>query len=119
HIWLSPPLVKIQAKHILSGLISIDPVHREIYERNYSQFIARVESMDQELKSLFLKTSSRRQRIRYLSVTFTDLISPPSQLSLFEYSPHYHKESALASALDHIRTRYGNQAVQVGRTLYA
>ncbi len=72
----------------------------------------------QELKSLFLKTSSRRQRIRYLSLTFTDLVSPPSQLSLFEDSSHHRKERALALALDRIRIRYGNQAVRMGRMLY-
>lgn len=53
HIWLSPPLVKIQAKHILNGLISINPARRKIYEKNYSQFIARIESLDKELKILF------------------------------------------------------------------
>ncbi|MBN2030432.1 hypothetical protein JW824_09325 [bacterium] len=73
----------------------------------------------QKLKPLFLKTSFRRQCIRYLSLTFTDLILPPPQLSLFENMSQHYKESRLISALDKIRERYGNRSVQMGRTLHA
>ncbi len=61
HIWLSPPLVKIQAEHILNGLISIDPARQKIYEKNYSQFIARIEGLDKELKALF-STKTRQKK---------------------------------------------------------
>ena len=36
HIWLSPPLVKIQAHAIMNALQEIDPSHRALYESNFS-----------------------------------------------------------------------------------
>ena len=61
HIWLSPPMVKIQAEHILNGLILIDPERRKIYEKNYAQFITRIESLDKELKTLFSKDTRQKK----------------------------------------------------------
>jgi len=53
HIWLSPPLVKIQALSILEGLEKIDPAHSSEYQANYSRFAAEIDSLDAYLKSLF------------------------------------------------------------------
>jgi len=53
HIWLSPPLVKIQARTILNALQGIDPAHRAVYEANYRNFIARIDQLDAELKTIF------------------------------------------------------------------
>jgi zinc transport system substrate-binding protein len=39
HIWLSPPLVKIQAENILKGLAKADPNHQADYEANYKALI--------------------------------------------------------------------------------
>ena len=61
HIWLSPPLVKIQAEHILNGLISIDPARRKIYKKNYSQFIAQIERLDKKFKTLFSKDTGKKK----------------------------------------------------------
>jgi len=72
-----------------------------------------------KLESLFLRANVRRQRVRYLSLTFTDLISRPAQLGLFDGGSHCPKEKALVSALDRIRTRYGSKAIRLGRTLRA
>jgi nucleotidyltransferase/DNA polymerase involved in DNA repair len=66
------------------------------------------------LEPFFLQTNSRRQRVRYLSITFTDLFAPPAQLSLFESSGP-EKEYALISALDKIRAKYGEGTVRFGR----
>ena len=35
HVWLSPPLVKIQARHIYEALAACDPGHEAIYAANY------------------------------------------------------------------------------------
>jgi DNA polymerase-4 len=68
------------------------------------------------LEPFFLKTDERRQRVRYFSITFTDLISPPAQLSLFDTPSPYKKEEALVTALDRVRSKYGKDAVRLGRT---
>ena len=35
HIWLSPPLVRIQAQAILAALQEADPAHRDVFEANF------------------------------------------------------------------------------------
>jgi len=53
HIWLSPPLVMLQARNILDGLSRIDPSHRNGYERNYHRFMGELEKLDGELRAMF------------------------------------------------------------------
>jgi zinc transport system substrate-binding protein len=53
HIWLSPPLVKIQARHILTGLIQASPQLQPEFEANYASFIDRLEKLHNELEQLF------------------------------------------------------------------
>ena len=53
HIWLSPPLVKIQARAILTALQDIDPGHQDSYTANYHQFIERIDELDADLKQTF------------------------------------------------------------------
>ena len=53
HIWLSPPLVMVQARNILSALIKVDPVGRGAYEANYRNFIIELVDLDLKIASLF------------------------------------------------------------------
>jgi zinc transport system substrate-binding protein len=53
HIWLSPPLVKIQARTILAALQEVDPAHRSVYEANFKAFTAQIDQLDAELKKIF------------------------------------------------------------------
>lgn len=53
HIWLSPALVKIQAKTILKALQVADPSHKKAYEANYNSFVADIDALDKELKQIF------------------------------------------------------------------
>jgi zinc transport system substrate-binding protein len=53
HIWLSPPLVKIQARTILAALQEADPAHRSVYETNFKEFTAQIDQLDAELKTTF------------------------------------------------------------------
>lgn len=71
----------------------------------------------QKLEPLYLKASARRQRVRYMSLTFTDLIFPTAQMTLFDTASHRKKEEALVAALDGIRARYSGDVVQWGRTM--
>lgn len=62
HIWLSPPLVKIQARAIMETLQKKDPSHRVEYQRNYQQFSAQINWLDDELKALF----ADKQELRFM-----------------------------------------------------
>jgi zinc transport system substrate-binding protein len=53
HIWLSPPLVMIQARNILQALASIDPANRSVYDKNYRDFIMELVDLDEELGGIF------------------------------------------------------------------
>jgi zinc transport system substrate-binding protein len=53
HIWLSPPLVMIQARTILNALAEIDPDHRALYETNTNVFLSELEALDADLKDTF------------------------------------------------------------------
>jgi len=53
HIWLSPPLVKHQAKHIYEALVKIDPVHQTAYSANYHHFVQEIDLLDQDLRHRF------------------------------------------------------------------
>jgi zinc transport system substrate-binding protein len=57
HIWLSPPLVKIQAQAILAALQEVDPAHASIYETNFKQFVAEINQLDADLKKIFVGKS--------------------------------------------------------------
>jgi zinc transport system substrate-binding protein len=53
HIWLSPPLVKLQARTILVALQEADPTHRSVYQTNFQEFAASVDHLDADLKKIF------------------------------------------------------------------
>jgi DNA polymerase-4 len=71
-----------------------------------------------DIEALFLKTCFRRQRIRYMSLTFTDLRLPSAQMRLFDPVREPAKEERLSLAMDNIREKYGEGAVQVGRVAF-
>jgi len=53
HVWLSPPLVMVQARNILTALQEVDPAHHAVYEANYKAFITMLVNLDGELRSIF------------------------------------------------------------------
>jgi zinc transport system substrate-binding protein len=59
HIWLSPPLVKIQAKNILNALLLVDPSHGTIYETNYRKFIVELDALDADIRGIFAGKGER------------------------------------------------------------
>ena len=53
HIWLSPPMVMLQARSILAALQAVDPLHRSAYEANYRSFILELVDLDAYLRATF------------------------------------------------------------------
>jgi zinc transport system substrate-binding protein len=53
HVWLSPPLVMMQARTILMALQKADPTHRAQYETNYRTFITMLVELDGDLRNIF------------------------------------------------------------------
>jgi len=68
------------------------------------------------LERIFLKAYRRRIRVRFMKVWFQDFSPPPSQLSLFSTSSPVTDKKVLAfQTLNHIRDRYGYEAIKYGR----
>jgi len=59
HVWLSPPLVMLQARNILDGLVAVDGTHRAAFEANYRKFIMEIVALDLELKEVFDSAGDR------------------------------------------------------------
>ncbi|MCD4716334.1 MAG: zinc ABC transporter substrate-binding protein, partial [Desulfobacterales bacterium] len=53
HVWLSPPLVMVQARNILDALLKVDPKNASSYESNYRKFIVELVDLDAELRDVF------------------------------------------------------------------
>jgi zinc transport system substrate-binding protein len=53
HIWLSPPLVKMQARTILNALQKAVPSKGPVFESNYHQFVSSIDELDGQLKKTF------------------------------------------------------------------
>jgi len=60
HIWLSPPLVKVQARNIMDALQKVDLAHSSVYKANYKKFIREIDSLDAELRRIFLGKEGER-----------------------------------------------------------
>ncbi len=52
HLWMSPSIVKIQARKIAQALIRILPDHKESIEHNLASFLLEIEQLDQTLATL-------------------------------------------------------------------
>ncbi|MCG8572423.1 MAG: zinc ABC transporter substrate-binding protein [Spirochaetes bacterium] len=50
HIWLSPSLVKIQAKNIYDALMEIDPSGKSDFKKGYDSFIMELDELKEELE---------------------------------------------------------------------
>jgi len=61
HIWLSPPLVMVQARNILKALVSADPDHADVYENRYKDFIRETADLDMEIFRILGEKELRRE----------------------------------------------------------
>ncbi|MBN1290725.1 MAG: zinc ABC transporter substrate-binding protein [Candidatus Latescibacteria bacterium] len=59
HIWLSPPLVIKQAELIYNALAKIDLINKEIYRKNYGNFVREVSELDTELKKVLMTKDTK------------------------------------------------------------
>ncbi len=69
------------------------------------------------IEAAFLKAFSRRVRIRHIEVVFRDLQPESSQLCLFDHQEPNENKTAAITAIDHIRHRYGEEAIRFGRSI--
>jgi zinc transport system substrate-binding protein len=61
HVWLSPPLVMIQARNIFNAFLEVDPSHKNLYETNYRHFIEEVVTLDVAFLNLFGEVAGNKE----------------------------------------------------------
>ena len=59
HIWMSPRLVKKQARTIFTALSRLDPDGSKEYKTNYDLFIRDLDDLDQRLKTSFIHLKNK------------------------------------------------------------
>jgi zinc transport system substrate-binding protein len=62
HVWVSPPLVMIQARNILAALVQVDPAHKDLYEANYLRFISQLAELDMKIGNIFWGPKSAERK---------------------------------------------------------
>jgi zinc transport system substrate-binding protein len=60
HIWLSPSLVKVQARTIAEALIDLDPDRQATYEANLDAFLADIEDLEGTIEEALSGVESRK-----------------------------------------------------------
>jgi len=50
HVWLSPPLAKVEVKAILNGFIQVDPRNKQYYINNTNNLLSQLDELDGEYK---------------------------------------------------------------------
>jgi len=61
HVWLSPPLVKIMARNILTALAEADPGNKAAYQENYDRFVGEIDELDVKIRDIFAKNTGNRE----------------------------------------------------------
>lgn len=60
HIWLSPSLVKVQARTIADALMRLDPAHKADFEANLARFLADIDTLHQEITTTLETLETRK-----------------------------------------------------------
>lgn len=113
---------RLRARGLVPGRVGLCIRYADQIEVTRQTRICRHGSCDFDyfpvLEELFLKACQRRTRVRFIRVWFRDLFSPSPQLSLFSATPSDGgKKGRLLQALDQVRERYGDGAINYGRTV--
>ncbi len=70
HIWLSPPLVRIQAMNIRDALIAADPAHAADYRRGYARLAQTVNRVDDAILAQLAGADSAHNRFMVFHPAF-------------------------------------------------
>ena len=59
HFWLDPVLAQKQVEAIASALVAVDPDNKDFYLENAADYIAQLQSLDEEIRNVAQSFSSR------------------------------------------------------------
>ena len=70
HTWLSPKAVRIQAKNILNTFIKIYPHKKDIYKKNYNDFINDIDNMDKKIENTLKNITKKKFMVFHPAWTY-------------------------------------------------
>lgn len=70
HIWLSPPLVRIQAMNIMNALVEADPAHAADYRRGYERFALEINRVDDAILKTLASADLKQNRFMVFHPAF-------------------------------------------------
>jgi len=109
HIWLSPPLVRIQAANILRALVAADPAHAATFRRGYARLIDIIDAIDTKIGHKLLNVDLANRRFMVFHPAFYyfarcyDLEEIPIQIEGKSPSPKELARLIQMARRDHIR----------------
>ena len=109
HIWLSPPLVRIQAANILRALVAADPAHAAAFRRGYARLIDIIDAVDTKIGHELLDADLGNRRFMVFHPAFYyfarcyDLHEIPIQIEGKSPSPRELAHLVQIARRDHIR----------------
>lgn len=65
HIWLSPALMKIQAREIFRSIASIDLKNKSFYKQNYEALLGEIDALDSEIRTVFAQKNAKKTFVVY------------------------------------------------------
>jgi zinc transport system substrate-binding protein len=96
HTWLSVSGIKVQADNILKGLTENDPENAAFYKNNHALFVASLDSLDREIRSILDSSGTDRFMIYHPSLGYFARDYNLTQIAIEqegkEPSPAYMKE---------------------------
>ena len=96
HIWLSPKAVRIQVKNIYSVLTEVDPDNKNIYKKNYKNFLAEINLLDKKIKNILKNFKNIKFMVYHPAWTYFardyDLKQIPIEIEGKSPSPAYLKK---------------------------
>lgn len=115
---LSQSTRKLRAKRLRTGRLVVHIQYADYKENMAQQRCAPVDTdieLIHTLRHTLERALSRRVRVRKMTLRLCDLTIDPKQLSLFqEKDPKIDK---ITMAMDNIRNKYGDKAIQFGRAI--
>ncbi|MBA3957709.1 MAG: zinc ABC transporter substrate-binding protein [Parachlamydiaceae bacterium] len=124
HIWLSPKMMKVQAKQIANALTEVYPEHRQQYAERLEKFTAQLDAVDQEIRDILKPLKARTILVSHPSYGYFARDYGLEQMSIeFEGkdpSPRQLTELLNQARASHIKTIYiQNQYSSRGANLIA
>jgi zinc transport system substrate-binding protein len=87
HVWLSPPLAKIEVKEILKGFIQVDPKNKSYYYGNGSILLSKLDELDKEYRQGLINCNQKDIITSHAAFGYLGKAYGLNQLSVTGVSP--------------------------------